>query len=77
MWLQLHLLDHSLAAQVFNIIGKARGLELRYSARMNNCPVFSRTEGVFPGYGVWVLELRRCGENDSVFFHRMMSFGVN
>lgn len=44
-WLQLHLLDHSLAAQMFNIIGKARGLELGYRTRMNNCPVFPRTGG--------------------------------
>lgn len=68
MWLQLHLLDHSLAAQMLNIVGKARGLELGYRARMNNCLVFPRTEGGgFLGYGAWVLELRMCGENDPFF----------
>lgn len=51
MWLQLHLLDHSLAAQMFNIRGKARGLELGYRTGMNNCPVFPRTEGVSQNMG--------------------------
>lgn len=40
------LWEMCLAAQVFHIIGRARGVELGFRAGMNNRPVFPKTEGL-------------------------------